>query len=98
MANYQLTTIFLAKYQLTVNTIRTLKYRCRHGRLGKSDYKPLILRLKRKASTSLGPGSALVGGGGGGGEGDEEGKKWAWARKPNRGANREVVWEGEIKE
>ena len=67
MANYQLTTIFLAKYQLTVNTIRTLKYRCRHGRLGKSDYKPLILRLKRKASTSLGPGSALVGGGGGGG-------------------------------
>ena len=29
--------------------------------------KPLILRLKRKASTCLGPGSAL--GGGGGGEG-----------------------------
>ena len=58
--------------------------------------KPLILRLKRKASTSLGPGSALVGGGGG--EGEEEGKKWAWAKKPNRGASREVVWGGEIKE
>ena len=58
--------------------------------------KPLILRLKRKASTSLGPGSALVGGGGG--EGEEEGKKWVRAKKPNRGASREVVWEGEIKE
>ena len=32
--------------------------------------KPLILRLKRKASTCLGPGSAL--GGGGGGEEDEK--------------------------
>ena len=36
--------------------------------------KPLILRLKRKASTCLGPGSALGGGGGGGRE--EEEKKW----------------------
>ena len=57
--------------------------------------KPLILRLKRKASTSLGPGSALLGAGG---EEEEEGKKPAWAKKPNRGASREVIWGGEIKE
>ena len=40
--------------------------------------KPLILRLKRKASTSLGPGSTLVGGGGG--RRGESKKKWAWAK------------------
>ena len=43
--------------------------------------KPLILRLKRKASTCLGPESALGGGGGGGRR---------RRRKPNRGASREV--------
>ena len=49
--------------------------------------KPLILRLKRKASTCLGPGSALGGGGGGGGR---KKKKNGRRRKPNRGASREV--------
>ena len=39
--------------------------------------KLLSLRLKRKASTNLGPGFALVGAGG---EGEEKGKKWAWAK------------------
>ena len=49
--------------------------------------KPLILRLKRKASTSLGPGSALVrAGGGGGGEGGEEGKKMGVGEKTKSGS------------
>ena len=48
--------------------------------------KPLILRLKRKASTCLGPGSALGGGGGGGGRRKKNGRRG----KPNRGASREV--------
>ena len=56
--------------------------------------KPLILRLKRKASTCLGPGSALGSGGGGGGKKEEKNGR---RRKPNRGASREVVWGGEIK-
>ena len=45
--------------------------------------KPLILRLKRKASTSLGPGCALVGAGG---EGEEEGKKMGVGEKTKSGS------------
>ena len=58
--------------------------------------KPLILRLKRKASTSLRPGSALVGGGGWGRRGESR-KKMGVGEKTNRGASGEVVWRGEIK-
>ena len=56
-----------------------------------------LKRLKRKASTSLGPGSTLVGGGGGGSEGEKVEKKIGVGEKPNRGASPEVVWRGEIK-
>ena len=47
--------------------------------------KPLILRLKRKASTSLGPGSALVGGGGGGGAKGGKKEKNGGGRKNQNG-------------
>ena len=61
--------------------------------------KPLILRLKRKALTSLGPGCALVGGGEGeeASEGEKVEKKMDVGEKPNWGVSREVVWRGEIK-
>ena len=49
--------------------------------------------LKRRASTSLEPGSAFGGEGWGWGEGEEEEKN---GRKSNRGASREVIWGGEI--
>ena len=50
--------------------------------------KPLILRLKRKASTSLGPGCALVGGGEGeeASEGEKVEKKNGRGRKTKLGS------------
>ena len=59
--------------------------------------KPLILRLKRNASTSLGPGSALVGGGGWGRRGESR-KKNGRGRKTKSGSEpRGKSGEGKLK-